>query len=258
MPSVLRAPQLSRHGFAHGFSTRQGGVSSARGVSSAPYASLDLAGSVGDQAVRVAENRRRFAEQVGYAPEQLFELNQVHGNQVRVVRTSDAPEVLRQQDGDGLVADAGLAIGVRTADCLPLLLADPVTRAVAALHVGWRGAAAGVVPAGLEALRAVCQAPPERLLAAIFPHIRACCFEVGPDVAQILTQAAHGAVVVESRPEAHVELARLVRAQLMAAGVLELHIDDVAGCTRCDAERFFSFRRDGQASGRHLAVIVAG
>jgi YfiH family protein len=165
---------------------------------------------------------------------------------------------MRREAGDGLVARSGQAIGVRAADCLPLLLADPATRCVAALHAGWRGAVAGVVERGVQALRDACDAPPERLLAAIFPHIRACCFEVGPDVAHSLAQCAHGAVVVEAGPRPHADLAGLVRAQLMAAGVLELHIDDVAGCTRCDAERFFSFRRDGRASGRHLAVIVAG
>jgi copper oxidase (laccase) domain-containing protein len=73
-----------------------------------------------------------------------------------------------------------------------------------------------------------------------------------------LAQAAHGVNVVRPGPKPHVELAALVRAQLMAAGVLAERIDDVPGCTRCDSERFFSFRRDGQASGRHLAAIVAG
>jgi YfiH family protein len=251
MPSVLCAPQLKDHGFAHGFSTRQGGVSAA------PYVSLNLGRSVGDDAASVVENRRRFAAQVGYAPELLFELNQVHGGHVRVVRATDAPDELRQMPGDGLVAGGGSALGVRTADCLPLLLADPLTRTVGAIHAGWRGAAAGVVEAGVQALCALSLAPPQRLLAALFPHIRVCCFEVGSEVADALAQAAHGAAVVRPGPKPHVDLASVVRAQLTAAGIRVECIDDVPGCTRCEPERFFSFRRDGQASGRHLAAIVA-
>jgi YfiH family protein len=244
MASVLCGPQLSRHGFAHGFSTRQGGVSVA------PSTSADE--------THLAEDRRRFAARLGVAPERLFELSQIHGRQVRVVAATDAPDAVRLEQGDALVARGGLAIAVRSADCLPLLLADPTTRAVAAIHAGWRGAAAGVVDAGVQALIGLCAAPHTRLLAAIFPHIRSCCFEVGPDVAQSLAEAAHGSSVVSAGLKPHVDLAGLVRAQLMAAGVLAEHIDDVPGCTRCDAERFFSFRRDGKASGRHLTAIVAG
>jgi YfiH family protein len=251
MPSVLCAPQLQDHGFAHGFSTRQGGVSAE------PYASLNLGVSAGDDAASVAENRRRFAARVGYASERLFELSQVHGAQVRVVAAADTPDALRRMEGDGLVARGGSALGVRTADCLALLLADPVTRTVGAVHAGWRGAAAGVVAAGVQALCRLSLAPPQRLLAALFPHIRVCCFEVGVEVADALAQAAHGAAVVRPGPKPHVDLAGVVRAQLVAAGIRSECIDDVPGCTRCEPERFFSFRRDGQASGRHLAAIVA-
>jgi YfiH family protein len=284
MASVLRARRLTEQGFLHGFSTRAGGVSLP------PYATLNLAASAGDDPDSVAENQRRFAGEVGYAPERLFVVSQVHGAAVRVVGPHDVPERVRAEAADGLVAGTGNCVGVRTADCVPILLADPETRAVAALHAGWKGCVAGVVGVGVQALALRSAAPPARLTAAIFPHIRLCCFEVGADVAEALARAAPGGEVVRrgaalrkhaaagelpaggaARPgglgpgqpppdgdKPHAALIEIVRAQLLAAGVLATAIDDVPGCTCCEPERFFSYRRDGSVSGRHLAAIVAG
>ena len=254
----LRSQLLSQHGFRHGFSPRQGGVSQP------PFDSCNLGRGVGDEPEHVAENRRRFAAAVGYEPGALFEVNQVHGREVHAVRRSDDPAQVRVASGDGLVAERGASVGVRTADCVPLLVADPETRCVAALHAGWRGAAAGVASSGLELLMQVSGAPAERLVAGIFPHIRACCFEVSADVAEVLANAWPPGVVgcdALSRRgpggKPHVDLAALLHAQLTAAGLVAARIELVDGCTRCSADRFFSYRRDGQASGRHLSAIVA-
>jgi YfiH family protein len=261
MPGVmpLRSQLLVEHGFRHGFSPRAGGVSRP------PYASCNLGRGVGDDPAHVAENHRRFADAVGYAPDSLFELNQVHGRVVRDVTPGNQPLQLREESGDGLVGTRGTVVGVRTADCMPVLVADPVTRTAAALHAGWRGVVLGVVAAGVERSIAVAGAPPERLIAAVFPQIGVCCFEVSDDVAQQLVAAspllpAAGVSVVEQRPgeKPRVSLSAIVQQQLMAAGIPRANIDVVSGCTLCDAERFFSFRRDGQASGRHLTAIVAG
>jgi YfiH family protein len=231
-----------------------------------------LGRGVGDELADVEENRRRFAAAVGYEPAALFELSQVHGREVRAVTAADQPELVRAESGDGLVVSGGAAAGVRSADCVPVLVADPVTRSAAALHAGWRGVALGVVPAGVERLIEVSGATASRLVAAIFPHIETCCFEVGQDVAQQLmaawTAAGGGNAsraevpsgVLEQRPgeKPHIDLSGIVIQQLLAAGLRRAHIDVVPGCTVCDADRFFSFRRDGQASGRHLTAIIAG
>jgi purine-nucleoside/S-methyl-5'-thioadenosine phosphorylase / adenosine deaminase len=267
MPGVvpLRSKLLSDHGFRHGFSPRAGGVSLP------PYASCNLGRGVGDNLEHVAENHRRFAETVGYAPAALFELSQVHGRVVREIRPDEDAAQVRAESGDGLVGVEGAVVGVRTADCVPVLVADPTTRHAAALHAGWRGVALGIVPAGVARLAATSGAPAERLIAAVFPHIAVCCFEVSDEVAQqlmaatpLLDASAEGAIAaggalleIGPRGKPHVNLAALVRLQLLAAGIDASNIDLVAGCTRCDAERFFSFRRDGQASGRHLTAIVA-
>lgn len=258
MPRVtpIRSQLLLENGFRHGFSPRAGGVSQP------PYASCNLGRGAGDDLEHVAENHRRYAASVGYTPEQLFELSQVHGREVRDVTPNDQPLLVRAQSGDGLVASRGAAAGIRTADCVPVLVADPRTRAVAALHAGWRGVALGVVPNGVERLIAVSGAPASRLIAGVFPHIAVCCFEVSEDVAQQLVAASpqpQAAGLVE-RPlgtKPHVNLSAIVQQQLSAAGLTRESIDVVPGCTMCDAERFFSFRRDGRASGRHLTAIVA-
>jgi polyphenol oxidase len=281
--SLLCSPLLSEHGFRHGFSPRQGGVS--QGV----FAGCNVGRAVGDQPEHVEQNRQRFATAVGYAAAELFELSQVHGRVVRCVEAGDEPASVRSEEGDGLIApgqagaqgahggpgasSAVLALGVRTADCVPLLLADPHTRSVAALHSGWRGTALDIAGEGVRRLCARASAAPERLIAAVFPHIRACCFEVSPEVADALQAAAPTGSVVTQRvlpalpgqpdapaasPKPHVDLLAIVRAQLAAAGLSAARIDVAPGCTRCEPERFFSYRRDGQASGRHLTAIIAG
>lgn len=240
---TLRSAQLTKLGFVHGFSTRRGGVSAA------PFDSLNLGRAIGDGDEAVAENHRRFAADVGY--DVVFELSQVHSARVREVQRGEDPRLVRAEEGDALIArHAGLAVGVRTADCIPLLLAHPKSGTVAAVHAGWRGVETRIAGATIEAL----DVPPGELLAVTGPHIRLASFEVGEDVARRL-QAASSAKDVISRAfeRPHVDLFRVLEAQLADLGV---SLKDVGGDTFADPARFFSYRRDGK-TGRHLSVIVA-
>lgn len=252
MADVLRSQALESLGFLHGFSLRSGGASVG------DFASLNLGRGLGDAPAAVAENHRRFAGAVGYPGGGLFEVGQVHGADVRVVDRELEVEALRAQSADALVADRpDVAVGIRTADCLAVLLASPDTGAVAAVHAGWRGTVAGVVAEAVAALAAR-GARPDSLHAAIFPHIGVCCFEVGDDVAQAIAAASDAREVVTRAGERpHVDLSRVVRAQLTSAGVASERVERVPGCTCCEPERFFSHRRDGKRSGRHVAAIVA-
>lgn len=254
MNLCLHAPQLSALGFRHGFSLRTGGASQG------PFASLNLGRVLGDELQAVEENHRRLAAEVGYEQDRLFEVSQVHGAGVRAVGPRVPVEEFRALSADAVVASlADDAVAIRTADCLPLLLADPDSGAVAAVHGGWRGVVAGVVPQTVKALTSVAGAAPSRLYAAVFPHIRPCCFEIGEEVAEQLAGIDPAAVLHgEAFPRPHGNLSVAVQRQLRDLGLPAAHIEDVPGCTMCDADRFFSFRRDGQTSGRHLAVIVAG
>jgi len=189
--------------------------------------------------------------------ERVVTLRQVHGSAVCVIRDgSSLPAV--PPEADVLVSNAvDVAIAVRAADCVPILMADPATGAVAAVHAGWRGVVAGVIGAAVSSLRVRAAAPPE-LIAAIGPHISSSAFEVAPEVAREIADACGDASVVDRSRGARpfVDLRRAVRRGLIEAGMSDSAVDDVYGCTVGEPERFFSYRRDGQKSGRHLSAIV--
>jgi YfiH family protein len=244
---------LSRAGFQHAFFTRQGGVSSGA------YDSLNLSLDVGDRPEDVAENRCRVARVLGVEAARVLVPRQVHGSDVvAVLETALAGDVAREA-ADAIIADGpGLACAVRTADCVPILVADRETRRVAAIHAGWRGVVQGVAPAAVRAFTAR-GSRPEHLLAAIGPHISLAAFEVGRDVAEQLAAAspASGAVTSLTEPKAHVDLTRILIAQLGQLGVPEANVDVLPGCTFLQPDRFFSYRRDGKASGRQVSAIVS-
>lgn len=249
---VLKSALLSARGVRHGFSTRLGGVSDG------PFSTLNLAAAPGDDRAKVAENFARFSQAIGVDASRLYQTSQVHGGAVHVVRDGDDRLATLQRQADALVArDASCAVGVRIADCIPLLIFDEASGRAAAVHAGWRGVVAGVVRAGVDAL--VDGGASSSLVAAVGPCIGVCCFEVGDDVAKTIVEAAHGDASIVARragEKPHVDLRRAVRVQLRALDVDDARIEDVEGCTRCDATRFFSFRRDGARSGRHLAAIA--
>ncbi len=170
----------------------------------------------------------------------MIQVKQVHG--ARAVLAAEAAG----QEGDALVARAGDgAVGVRVADCVPVLVADPASGGVAAIHAGWRGVVGGVLGAGVGLLGGT------GLVAAIGPCIGPCCFEVGRDVGAQL-----GFVDREQGDKVYVNLRAAVRGQLVALGLADARIEDVPGCTKHEPERFHSYRRDGANSGRMLAAIA--
>jgi len=254
MADLLRASLLDSLHVTHGFSLRTGGVSAA------PFDSLNMARAVGDDPAHVQANLSALASAIGYRDHELFEVSQVHGNGVRRVTASDDPERVRAEEADVLIAlGAGAAVGIRVADCIAALIVDPASGAVAAVHAGWRGVVARAADVAIDSLIRDAGARVSDLRVATFPHIRGCCFEVGDDVAQTIASASSATDVIDrSKPKPHVHLLPVLQAQLLARGIVPSQLQDVAGCTQCERERFFSFRRDGKRSGRHLAVIVAG
>lgn len=228
----------------------------AGGVSSRAFATLNLGRAVGDDPAAVAENRRRFASWLdGARPGWL---HQVHGT--RVQRLS--PAELGDPDAEPPEADAawtdahGLACVVQVADCMPVLLAAADGRAVAAAHAGWRGLAAGVLEATLDALRDGAGLMPSEILAWIGPCIGPRHFEVGAEVLAAFGASASTDFRPQPRPDGSMrwlaDLPSLARARLRAAGVSS--IGGGSWCTADDASRFFSFRRDG-VTGRIAAAI---
>lgn len=154
----------------------------------------------------------------------------------------------RRESGDALLENMpGVAIGVKTADCVPILLADPVRCAVAAVHAGWRGTAVSIVQAAIRSMAREFGTRPEDLHAGIGPSIGECCFEVGPEVAREF------GVIVPGR--AHLRLRAINARQLEAAGVPAGNISVAGGCTRCQPAEYHSYRRDREAAGRMVSWI---
>jgi polyphenol oxidase len=239
--------------FRHGFPTRAGGVSAP------PWDTLNLGGKWGDAPGSVAENRRRLLRAAG-AP--LFAASQVHGVAIARVRADDVPADLARVPADGLCTDrADVALAVFVADCIPALVVDPRTGAFAAVHAGWRGTVAGVLPAAVSALAEHFGARAADLRVALGPAIGPCCFEVGPEVVAAFEERLPGAraagVILDLRSggKAHVDLKRANGVALERAGVDPGAIDAGPECTSCDRARFFSYRRDKGATGQHLAFV---
>jgi YfiH family protein len=248
----LESQLLLRAGFRHAFFTRAGGVSTG------PYESLSFSVAVGDSPENVAENLTRAAAVLGVSPDRIYFLSQVHGTSVVTVDGSEPRERVLAREGDAVLSTVvDLACGVRSADCVPVLLGDRRSGAAVAIHAGWRGVVRGAVESGVAELRKLAGSGAE-LVAAIGPHIREPAFEVSPDVAAELARVSP-VPAVNTPPgggKPHVSLARIVTAKLCALGVAERNIDDVGGCTAHEPGRFFSFRRDGKIGGRHLSAIV--
>jgi YfiH family protein len=248
----LESGLLARAGFSHAFFTRQGGVSEG------PFWALNLSPTVGDRAEHVRENLGRAARTLGLGPERLFVAAQPHDRGVILLQGTESADAVARTAADAILSSApGVGCAVRTADCVPILLADPETGRVGAVHAGWRGLVRHVIASATERMIEL-GSRRGALLAAFGPHIGPEAFEVGDDVASEIASAssAEGVVQRTATGKALVSLASVVRAQLTSAGLDDARIEQVPGCTYRDASRFFSYRRDGQRSGRMLALIV--
>lgn len=238
----------------HGFFTRQGGVS--QGI----YAGLNCGLGSGDMRERVLENRARAAEALGVAAANLVNVHQVHGRAVASVTTAWAPGEGPQ--ADALVTDRpGIALGILTADCVPVLLADAQAGVIGAAHAGWKGALLGITDATIEAMTAL-GARPERIMAAVGPCIARDSYEVGVELRAAFL-AADAANDVHFTPGARAnhwqfDLPAYVLERLWTAGVAGAHA--LGQDTYGEAALFYSFRRTthlGEADyGRQLSALV--
>jgi YfiH family protein len=240
-------------GIGHAFFTRDGGVSD--GV----YAGLNGGLGSNDDPVRVAENRRRMAEHLGVAPTHLVGVHQVHSPDAIVV-TAPWNSSARPKADAIVTRSEGLAIGITTADCGPILLVDSAARVIGAAHAGWKGALTGVLESTIETMEKL-GAERSSLVAAIGPMIRQPSYEVGPEFVErfLDTDANNAMFFLPSARERHAmfDLPGFIRMRLENAGVLM--IDDIGIDTYSD-ERCFSYRRSVHRRepdyGRHVHAIV--
>ena len=236
--AFYQALRLAQAGVAHAFSTR---LETADG-DEADALLQAIAGPAAGQVVRICRSR------------------QVHGNAVHVVDGQLVAEANGRNlpVADGIVtARPGVAAAVVTADCLPILLWAE-GGAVGAVHAGWRGLLSGVIRNAVETMTQRFAAEPGRMLAAIGPAICAEHFEVGQEVAKAFREAGLGEAVADRKPRPHVDLRRATVLELQRCGVDAGRIEVIDRCTCCHAEEFHSYRRDGNAAGRQVSMIVAG
>ena len=289
----LESQQLSTLPWlVHAFSTRRGGVSRA------PCAGLNLGFTASDQRDRVEDNRRHFFSRLAGNDFELASVRQVHSSHSFVVTRHASGQADYQLPGsesqalpadppagDGMVtAEPGLLLTIRIADCMPLLLVDPRQRVVAAVHAGWRGALARILEKAVGDMRRAFTCDPGKLIVALGPSIRACCYDVGEEV----VDAFHGSFAQadsffqklpnapearsdrhtilfltdyppghapEHAPAARLDLAAVARHQLASAGVDPANISVADYCTSCRTDLFFSHRREGGGTGRQVAAI---
>lgn len=255
----LSSPLLDEQNpaLAHGFSTRQGGVSKP------PFDTLNLGAGRGDDPAAVLENYSRFCAAVGVDAARPVLAKQVHETTVRLVTKQDAGKGLlvpRDYTADALMCnEANLPLVVFSADCGILLLYDAANHAIAAIHAGWRGCAAGIVGKTVRGMTASFGTRPEQLVAAIGPCIGPCCFETDNDVPAAMRAALGDSAEPywERRGEKwQVDLAGLNRQWLLQAGVLSARIDLCGLCTACHPDLFWSHRKMGEARGAQIALIA--
>jgi YfiH family protein len=246
-----------------GFSTRLGGLSNAYGPGE-----LNLGWTPEDPPETVAANRKLFVDHVvaDSSAAELVTVRQVHGNAVRLVQRGGplaTPEGKAILEGDGLItAERGLLLGVQTADCTPVLIADTRTHAVGAFHAGWRGTVARIVEHGVAAMAKEFGSRPEDMVAAIGPAIRQCCFAVGEDVRERFQAEFAYAPELFTRMDHQLcaDLHAANRRQLLDAGLAPGAITVIAECSSCartehGGRKYFSHRAEKGFTGRMMSVI---
>ena len=251
---LLRSP--------HAFATRVGGISTLEHTKS-----LNLAFGRGDEREIVLENLKIFANEVGFEPEQVISLPQIHSNTIyKVGRENCGEGYFKTEDireGDGYITnERGVVLGIKTADCVPILFEaekDGEIVAVGATHAGWRGTVAKIAPKCVKMLCENYSVSPENIRVAIGPCIHKCCYEVGGDFLQSVTEVLGAEIakkfVTRDGERFFCDLVELNRYLLLDCGVLPENIDVINECTCCNPDKYFSHRYSKGHRGTMLNVI---
>ena len=243
---------------SHGFLTRLGGVSPA------PFASLNFDTRDGDSHTNTEQNRALVAKLLGFDTNRLLTMNQVHGSNVLTI---DKPvndisfTGLSKISADAIITNqCGIAIGVLTADCVPILLLDPVKKVIGIVHAGWRGTVKGVVQKAIDAMVKQFDTDKQTILAAIGPSIGPCCYKVDEVVIKelgVLGSEFGVAEFIKKQDNAwRLDLKKANFVQMLDIGLLEKNISVENLCTSCRNDMFFSYRADGKVTGRQLNFVM--
>ena len=240
-------------GLCHAFSTRLGGVSRS------PFASCNLGMAPGEESLNVVENRRRFFKALRLPHGPLTTVKQVHSAQVVAIRPP-ARRGATGKEADALVTDCvEVPLAVFHADCPPVVVYDSRRKACGLAHAGREGLRRGIARSLVDAMMKELGSSPVDLHAAIGPGIRACCYEVGPEVMEAwcaTAPRAEGTVRTAPSGRAHLDLPAAIVAQLESAGLRSERIHDTGLCTACRTDLFYSYRVEGPGTGRLMTLVV--
>lgn len=250
----LKAPSLDPFDFIiHGFCTRRGGVSRER------FSSLNVSDREGDDAGSVRRNFGRIASAFGFSAGAFLRIRQVHGDGIRVLdqeppREGDPPEI------DAVVTGRpAIALCIQTADCVPILLADPARRVIGAVHAGWKGTALKIAEKTADTFIRRFGSSPGDILALIGPAIGPCCYEVDSPVFEALAGHPRQESFLARIPDRQrwmLDLPLANRSQLLGRGIPSENIHSSGLCTSCRQDLFFSHRRERGQTGRQLSFIM--
>jgi YfiH family protein len=250
MQSITSSLLRSYRQIVHTFTTRHGGVSKP------PFDTNNLAFHVGDDAEDVIKNHHLLAQELGYDTSRLVHMRQIHSDKVVIVEP-DTDNFENPPECDALITDKpGVPLMVMTADCTPVLLFDPVQNVIAVAHAGRAGALKGIVPKTIEQMQLSFACRRQDILVVLGPSIHSCCYEVGEELAQEVTDAGFGYAVVKRNERFYLEVNAIIKRQLDEIGIKKENREDLGICNACENGTFFSYRADRQKTGRIAGVLM--
>ncbi len=246
-------------GILHFVTTRFGGISQP------PYNSLNLGLHTADTSEHVLANRHLLAGETGIAPDKFLYASQVHSGDVKIIDQAaiESGVLLHNPRTDATITNlAGICLMVMVADCVPLLLYDPVKKVVAVIHAGWRGTVQHITSNTIRKMADHFGSDPADIIAGVGPSIGPCCYEVGEEVRKVVNEnfgTTHGYLVYHPHsPKPHFDLWYANRKQLADLGIKTENIEISSLCTKCRQDIFFSSRASAGITGRFAAGIFIG
>lgn len=231
------------------FTTRHGGVSYS------PYSTLNLAFHVGDNPENILKNHRILADTMGYDPQKLIHMRQIHSNSIIVVNSFmnfDTPPQC-----DALITNCiDVPLMVMSADCTPILLYDPINHAIGAVHAGRAGALNRILPMTLEAMEKNYATALSDIRIVFGPSIQGCCYEINENIAHEVREKGYAEALIRTKENISLDVNTILHLQLKALGIVSEQIETINQCTSCNCHDFFSYRADAQHTGRMAGVIL--
>ncbi len=232
----------------HAFTTKDGGISKD------PYSSLNLAFHVGDKPLDVEKNHQLLAHQLGYDKNSLVHMKQIHSSDVHNVIATD--NFTNPKECDALICNKlNTPLMVMVADCAPILFYDPIAKVIAVAHAGRAGVFKNIVKKVIENLKQSYNSQAKNIYVSIGANIKECCYEVGKEVYQEAKELQLEYAMALKKNSYHLNINKILRHQLLEAGVKEVHMEFANECTSCHKERYFSYRAEG-VTGRFCGVIM--